>query len=138
MTFKTLAGYPLADGAADASVGASAEAEAGRGSAGGLPAAFEGLDGARVTITGYMLPLVFEGGRTREFMLMRSQAACCFGLTPQANEFVFVKTGAAEGLPLRQDVPASFTGVFRIEPVRQGGALVQCFRLEAAEDARKR
>lgn len=128
VTFKTLATYPLETEHAGAAAASSALA----------PADFAALDGARVTITGYMLPLAFEGGRTREFMLMRSQAACCYGLTPKANEFVLVKTAADDGVALLQDVPASFTGVFRLEPVRQGGAVVQCFRLEAAEDARKR
>lgn len=143
VTFKTLATYPLETTPAGTAtvvggVGESGDNVVARGVAQPAPADFASLDGARVTITGYMLPLAFDGGRTREFMLMRSQAACCYGLTPKANEFVLVKTSATAGVALLQDVPASFTGVLRIEPVRQGGIVVQCFRLEAAEDARKR
>ncbi|HEY9248961.1 MAG TPA: DUF3299 domain-containing protein [Rariglobus sp.] len=114
VTFKVLASYPV-DGA-----GAPP------------PAELQSLDGASVVVTGYMLPLAYAKGRTREFMLMRSQAACCFGLTPKANEFVVVTTDAEEGVRATQDVPSTFTGVFRIRPVKMGDAVVQCFQIEKA------
>lgn len=114
VTFKTLATYPVEDPTRS------------------VPETFSALDGARVVLTGYMLPTSYAKGRTREFMLMRSQAACCFGLTPKANEFVLVTTDAAEGVPATQDVPSTFTGVFRIRPVKMGDAVVQCFQIEKA------
>jgi hypothetical protein len=114
VTFKTLSTYP---------VEAAGEA---------VPAAFRELNGARVVVTGYVLPLSYANGRTRQFMLMRSQASCCFGLPPKANEFVLVTTEAEEGVPAIQDVPAAMTGVFRVEPVKSGDVVLQCFRLEQA------
>lgn len=114
VTFKTMATYPVepADGP--------------------VPEVFQELDGAVVTLTGYMLPLTFNQGRTRDFMLMRSQAACCFGQTPKANEFVFVTAAPVDGVAAVQDVPLAFTGVLRVRPVKQGEAVVQCFFLEDA------
>lgn len=114
VTFKAMASYPVDEAGAPP------------------PAELQSLDGASVVVTGYMLPLTYAKGRTREFMLMRSQAACCFGLTPKANEFVVVSVEAAEGVPAVQDIPTAFVGVLRIKPVRSGGAVVQCFRLEQA------
>jgi hypothetical protein len=115
LTFKALATYPL---------------EA--GSSPGDYAALQALDGKTVVVTGYVLPVSFVNGRTREFMLMRSQATCCFGLAPKANEFLMVVTDSADGVPAVQDTPSTFAGTLRIKPETLGGVIVQCFRIEGA------
>jgi hypothetical protein len=86
-----------------------------------------------VRITGYMLPLTAEQGRTREFLLMRNQNACCFGKMPAANEYLLVRTAA--DLPVRMDVPVAIEGTLRIEPVVNAGEFVQFYRLEEARAA---
>jgi hypothetical protein len=113
LTFKTLASWPLEGGTA-------------------ASPALLALDGKAVVITGYMLPMAYTKGRTREFMLMRSQASCCFGQPPKANEFLLVVTDSPEGVPATQDVPTAFTGTLRIQPETLGGVIVQCFRIEGA------
>ena len=97
-----------------------------------MPAALRAARGGRVRLTGYMLPLTVVQGRTRQFLLMRNQNACCFGQMPAANEFLVVDT-AAPGLPVRMDLPVSFEGRLRIAPVVSGGAVVQFYNLEDAE-----
>lgn len=114
VTFKTLATYPVA----------APEAR--------VPDELSKLDGQTVKVTGYMLPTAYARGLAREFMLMRSQATCCFGQAAQANEFLVVTTAAPEGVPAVMDVPATFAGTLRISPVRSGGVVVQCYRIENA------
>jgi hypothetical protein len=114
VTFKTLATYPVDD------LGQQ------------KPPSIESLDGKAVVITGYMLPVNYARGRTREFMLMRTQAACCFGQPPKANEFLLVTTEATDGVPVTQDVPSTFSGIMRIKPEKLGNNIVQCFRIEGA------
>ena len=42
-----------------------------------LSAPIRAAEGNAVEITGYVLPLKIEGGRTRQFLLMRDQSSCC-------------------------------------------------------------
>ena len=114
VTFKVLASYPLEE------------------TTGPILHPLKDLDGKSVVVTGYVLPVAYNRGRTREFMLMRSQAACCFGQAPKANEFIMVVTEEPEGVPATQDVPTTFSGILRIQPQKLGDVIVQCFRMENA------
>jgi hypothetical protein len=119
VTFTELAACPLVADVADPRLAA------------GLPAGLRAARDERVRVTGYMLPLAVEAGRTRQFLLMRNQNACCFGQMPAANEFLVVEA-AAPGLPVRMDLPVAFEGRLRIAPVVSGGAVVQFYNLEEA------
>ncbi len=126
LTFAELAACPLtADTAAIAAGGV-------------LSATVRSANGGPVRIVGYMLPLAVEQGRTRQFLVMRNQNACCFGQMPAANEYLVAET-AAPGLPVRMDTPVALVGRLRVAPVVSGGAVVQFFNLEdvaLAETAR--
>lgn len=56
-----------------------------------IPAAVKKLDGLKVAITGFLFPLRIKNGVSTEFLLMRDQAACCFGQSPQINHWIRVK-----------------------------------------------
>ena len=50
------------------------------------------LDGQQVSIPGYLLPLEFERGQVREFLLVPFVGACIHVPPPPANQMVFVRT----------------------------------------------
>ena len=79
------------------------------------PASLRELDGAEVVLTGYVMPLRYEGRGLREFLLLRNQQACCFGqpLGPLECVLVIVE-GSAPTLP--QDVPTTVQGRFELRP----------------------
>ena len=52
------------------------------------------LHGRSVDIEGFMLPVVSEKGWISEFMLLRDTQACCFGVIPELNEWVYVKVNS--------------------------------------------
>ena len=56
-----------------------------------IPAAVKKLDGRKVAIAGFLFPLRIKNGVSTEFLLMRDQAACCFGQSPQINHWIRVK-----------------------------------------------
>ncbi len=95
------------------------------------PEVIRTLGEREVRLTGYLLPLATEAGRTREFLLMRTQNACCFGKMPAANEFVVVRA-PAPGLVVTMDVPVTVRGVLRFAPAGPPGALTQLFRIDNA------
>ncbi|HYP18368.1 MAG TPA: DUF3299 domain-containing protein [Opitutus sp.] len=113
VTFSELAGFSLASG----------------GSEPALPLSVSEARDRPVSIRGYLLPLAVEGGRAREFLVMRDQSACCYGRPPAANEFVVARTDGA-GLPLTMDVPVTVHGTLRIDPLIVAGDYVQFYRLE--------
>ncbi|MEZ5651670.1 MAG: DUF3299 domain-containing protein [Burkholderiaceae bacterium] len=59
------------------------------------------LDGARVRLPGYVLPLEFDGDKVTEFLLVPYVGACIHTPPPPANQMVYVKAAASfksEGL----------------------------------------
>lgn len=72
------------------------------------------LKGERVKVAGFMLPVDFEEGRVNSFLLMNSKMACCFGVMPRINEFVFVKMPEGKTAKFMSDIPISVSGLFNI------------------------
>lgn len=99
-----------------------------------IPPAIRKLDGAKVIITGYMLPMQMDGGRVSEFLLLRDQTMCCFGAQPQMNEWVVVRM-AKPGAYL-PDVPKSFEGTLRVGAIEQNGYTNGIYLLESASAAK--
>jgi len=95
-----------------------------------LPAAIDAARDRSVVVVGYMLPLSGEEGRSREFLLMRNQNACCFGRMPEANEYLLVR--AADGVAIHMDTPVAIEGTLRIEPIVDRDSFVQFYRLDEA------
>jgi hypothetical protein len=94
-----------------------------------IPAAIRGLDGRYVAVKGFMLPTKLNGGRVTEFLLMRDQSMCCFGVVPKINEWVSVKM-SSRGVKATMDQPVLVLGVIRVGEIREHGILVGLYRME--------
>jgi len=55
-----------------------------------VPEKILALSGKRVAIDGYMMPLAYEAGGAKKFLLMKNQYGCCFAQTPKVNEWIEV------------------------------------------------
>jgi len=73
---------------------------------GGEPAVVKELDGKRVRIGGYVVPLDFEATTVKEFLLVPFVGACIHVPPPPPNQIIYVKT--AKGF----DVEGSFDPVY--------------------------
>ena len=72
------------------------------------------LDGQRVRLPGFVVPLDFEGTETSEFLLVPYFGACIHVPPPPSNQIVYVKTVA--GYPLKELFdPVWVTGEIRTE-----------------------
>jgi hypothetical protein len=83
------------------------------GTSGPIPANVLALDGRRVCLTGYMLPIRLENGLVKDFLLLRNQMMCCYGRRPELNEWVVVKM-AGPGVPNRMDTPLKLYGTLHV------------------------
>jgi hypothetical protein len=79
-----------------------------------IPADVLAMNGKKVALAGFTLPLQMEDGRATEFLLLRSQAACCFGMVPRVNELVMVKM-AAPGMKPILDTPVVVAGTLAVK-----------------------
>jgi uncharacterized protein len=81
-------------------------AQAQAGAAEGPPAVVESLDGQRVRIGGYVVPLDFDATRVKEFLLVPFVGACIHVPPPPPNQLVYVRSEAGF------DVKGSFDPVW--------------------------
>lgn len=85
-----------------------------------FPAAIAALDGKRVELTGYMIPVEWQRRDVTEFMLVRDLLACCFGGAPQPDEWVHVSMEEGADSPYYPFVPVAVVGTFQIEGIDDG------------------
>lgn len=79
-----------------------------------IPELVKSLDGQRVAITGFMLPVDFDGGKVKSFLLLQNQMACCFGMTPKDNEFVYVEMNNGGNTKYMPDWPLTVVGKLEV------------------------
>lgn len=94
-----------------------------------VPTAIRRLDGRKVVLTGYLLPLKLENGLVTEFFFLSSPTACCYGVIPESNEWMHVKM-RGEGLPPLQDVPLFLAGRLHVRARWEDGYLLGIYDLE--------
>ena len=94
-----------------------------------IPAQIKALDGKKVMVSGYMLPTKLEKGLVKEFLLMSNAQLCCYGQTPQVNEFIVVNMGASGVKPV-MDTPVQFFGKLVVKEMYEDGFLTNIYSLE--------
>jgi hypothetical protein len=94
-----------------------------------IPPAIRSLDGQHVRIAGFMLPTHVANGQVTDFLLLRSQLTCCYGIPPAPNEWVVV-TAPGKGVPQKMDVPLTLYGVLHVGPMFEDHAYLGLYRLE--------
>jgi len=98
----------------------------------GIPEAVRKMDGQKVRIEGYMIPLKFEDGAVKSFFLSRYMMGCCFGVLPKANEVIEVQMANGKGAYYDAYMPFVVVGTFEI--VDEGTSpefLQSVFRIKA-------
>jgi uncharacterized protein len=77
------------------------------------------LDGKRVHIGGYIVPLDFDATRVKEFLLVPFVGACIHVPPPPANQIVYVKTEQGFDVQGTFD-PVWVTGTLKVSPAFTG------------------
>jgi hypothetical protein len=77
------------------------------------------LDGKRVRIGGYVVPLDFESTTVKEFLLVPFVGACIHVPPPPSNQIVYVKAATGFEIGATFD-PVTVTGTIKTEPAFTG------------------
>ena len=120
-SFKVLAGFHLPDAIFKAKPGHVRAF---------IPAAIRGLDGREVAITGFMLPIRIHNRLVTEFMLLRTQNTCCFGIPPELHEVVEVLKLDTPTKVL-MDTPVTVVGHLHVRERWEGTFLCSIYQLDA-------
>ena len=88
------------------------------------------MNGRKVEVEGFMLPLDMSEGDLRTFMLLKDQMACCFGNIPRLNEWVYVRVPKEKKVSVHQDVLVTLFGTLRVGAKFEGVVLTGIYHLE--------
>jgi hypothetical protein len=120
-SFKVLAGFHLPDAVFKAKPGHVLAF---------VPAPIRGMDGKEVTLTGFMLPIKIHNRLVTEFMLLRNQNTCCFGIPPELHEVVEVLKMDSPSKVL-MDTPITVVGHLHVKERWEGTFLCSIYQLDA-------
>lgn len=95
-----------------------------------IPAEIRSLNGVKCAISGFLVPLLMDEGLAVQFLLMRDQTACCYGLVPQINEWISVRV-TGSGVKPQMDKPITICGTLLVNDQRENGYLVSLYQFEA-------
>jgi hypothetical protein len=94
-----------------------------------LPNQIACLQGQRLHLQGYMMPVDVEGRQVRSFVLVRDQQLCCYGKMPAMNEWVFVSLDSS-GVEMNMDRPVDVKGTFEVGEDIEEGVVVSLYRMK--------
>ncbi|MEZ6037672.1 MAG: DUF3299 domain-containing protein [Planctomycetota bacterium] len=93
----------------------------------GLPRAVRDLDGRRVVMIGFMLPIDEVAGM-KEFLLVQSLWSCCYGTPPDIHQIVRCVMPRGKTVDYEFE-PVLLVGEFRVEATTMDGYVVDIFQL---------
>ena len=98
-----------------------------------IPDSIMALSGKDVAIRGFMIPVKVEGEDVVEFLLVRNQFACCFGVVPKMNEWLHVTMKEGHVAPYAVDIPITVFGKLECGELVEKGIVMSLYRLEATQ-----
>jgi hypothetical protein len=97
----------------------------------GMPKSVKELDGKKVMMTGFMLP-IDEVENIKEFLLVQSLWSCCYGQPPDINGTIRVVMQGKKRIDYKFD-PIKVIGTFRVKATVEDGFCVDVYQLETTE-----
>ena len=76
-----------------------------------------------------MLPTRVDAGKATEFLLLKNQSMCCYGLMPNLNEYVSVRLTGSGVKPV-MDRLITVTGKLHVGEMRQSRLLVGIYQMD--------
>ena len=104
-----------------------------------IPDKVKQIDGKKVAITGFMLPIDVDKGKVKRFLLLKSTMSCCFGVAPRINEVIYVESSKKQKIQTVMDMPITVFGKLSVgQQFREDLMLMGVYQLELDEVKRAR
>ena len=79
-----------------------------------VPPGIQALDGQKISVAGFMIPMTVENDKARTFILAQSRAACCYGKVPNLNQWIYVAMDRGKTAEATMDVPVTVFGTLNV------------------------
>jgi hypothetical protein len=94
-----------------------------------VPASVKAFNEKQVAISGFMMPMSLEKEMVTEFLLLRDQMGCCYGMTPGVSEWIDVRT-SVKGVKPFMDVLITVYGTLHIDATFEDGYLTGIYKMD--------
>ncbi|MGQ0614469.1 MAG: DUF3299 domain-containing protein [Planctomycetaceae bacterium] len=128
VTFDTLASFPYVY-----PDGPPKDEEARLAMLARFPEKVRALEGTKVSITGYMLPIDVDKDKVLSFLLVRYPFGCCYGRVPEMTEWVFVKMAEGKTAEFVSHIPIPVMGTLTVGEEFERGSLTSVYRMVGDE-----
>lgn len=99
-----------------------------------IPDKVKQINGKKVAITGFMLPIDVDKGKVNRFLLLKSTMSCCFGVAPRINEVIYVESSKKQKIQTVMDMPITVFGKLSVgQQFREDLILMGVYQLELDE-----
>jgi hypothetical protein len=98
-----------------------------------IPAKVLALSGHKVVIDGYMMPLAYEAGGAKKFLLMRYKFGCCYAVSPKINEWIEVTMDGGSVADYIPDTIATVWGVLDVKQEQRDGVAAGLYKIKASK-----
>lgn len=91
------------------------------------------LNGKKVSVAGFMVPIEIKKDQAKSFLLVRNQMLCCFGVQIGFNEWIFVEMEGDRRATFVPDVLVWVYGTLEVGEDVQDGMVMSIYRMKAGE-----
>ena len=129
--FDKLAGFNLETGA-DSPISEENRPAANEKIMKQVPPAVKVLNEKSVAVRGFMLPMRMDHGMVTEFILLRNQMGCCYGMAPGISEWIDVHT-SGKGVKPQIDDLITVCGTLHIGAVFENSYLTGMYKMDCED-----
>ncbi|HEY3999925.1 MAG TPA: DUF3299 domain-containing protein [Candidatus Xenobia bacterium] len=97
-----------------------------------IPDTVRSLDGKKVSILGFMVPLGLSHGKINKFALCRNRGFCCYGVVPTINEIILCDVPPSEHCNLIMDTPMRISGKLDVGEQMAKGKLLYVYHMKVS------
>jgi hypothetical protein len=94
-----------------------------------VPEKVRALSGRTVELDGFMMPLSYEAGGLKKFLLMKFKFGCCYGATPKLNEWIEVTMEGGAVADYEPDTLCTVRGVLDVKEEDKDGVATSLYKM---------
>ena len=83
-----------------------------------VPPGIRSLDGEKISVAGFMIPMSTDKDRVRSFVLTQTRGSCCYGLVPKLNQWIYVEM-AGTTVENVMDIPITVFGTLSVDDLEK-------------------
>ncbi|MCW5827814.1 MAG: DUF3299 domain-containing protein [Deltaproteobacteria bacterium] len=95
-----------------------------------IPKEIMALSGRKIAIKGFMIPIDLDTRGVRRFALVKNQLACCYGVIPNPNEWIYVVMDDRSRADSLLDQIITVYGTLRISETLTEGGINSLYQME--------